>query len=98
MIGHAFVSSALFFSIGILYVRYHTRLLKYYGGLTQTMPIFSVLFFIFTLANMSFPGTSNFIGELLIFLSLFDIQTVVEPFILLIFTSITIALSAVYSI
>lgn len=98
MVGHAFVSSALFFSIGILYARYHTRLLKYYGGLTQTMPIFSVLFFIFTLANISFPGTSNFIGELLIFLSIPDIQTVIEPLTLLVLTSTTIVLSAVYSI
>ena len=55
--------------VGMLYDRYHTRLLKYYGGLTLTMPIFSSFFFIFILCNISFPGTSNFIGEFLILLA-----------------------------
>jgi NADH:ubiquinone oxidoreductase subunit 4 (subunit M) len=45
MIGHGIVSSALFFCIGILYDRYHTRLLKYYSGLVMVMPFFSIFFF-----------------------------------------------------
>jgi NADH:ubiquinone oxidoreductase subunit 4 (subunit M) len=72
MIGHGIVSSALFFLVGILYDRYHTRLLKYYSGLVIVMPIFTIYFFIFTLANMSFPGTSNFIGEFVILLGVFN--------------------------
>jgi NADH:ubiquinone oxidoreductase subunit 4 (subunit M) len=72
MIGHGIVSSALFFLVGILYDRYHTRLLKYYSGLVVVMPIFTIYFFIFTLANMSFPGTSNFIGEFVILLGVFN--------------------------
>ena len=60
MISHGLVSGALFFCIGILYDRYHTRILYYYGGLVQVMPIFSVIFLIFILSNMGFPGTSGF--------------------------------------
>jgi len=66
MIGHGIVSTGLFFCVGVLYDRYHTRLLHYYGGLAQVMPIYAVYLFFFTLANMGFPGTSNFIWELLI--------------------------------
>jgi proton-translocating NADH-quinone oxidoreductase chain M len=72
MISHGFVSSGLFFLVGFLYDRYKTRLLLYYGGLMPYMPKFSFYFILFTLANISFPGTSNFIGEFLILLSLFD--------------------------
>jgi NADH-quinone oxidoreductase subunit M len=66
MLGHGVVSSGLFLCIGILYDRYHTRNILYYGGLAQTMPIFSIFFLIFTLANIGLPGTVNFIGEFLV--------------------------------
>jgi NADH-quinone oxidoreductase subunit M len=72
MIGHGIVSAALFFCVGVLYDRYHTRSLKHYSGLVQVMPLFCTFFFLFTLANMSFPGTSNFVGELLIFAGIFE--------------------------
>jgi len=71
MIAHAFVSGGLFVCVGILYDRYGSRLIKYYGGLTVVMPIFSTFFLFFTLANISFPGTFNFIGEFLVLLGLF---------------------------
>ena len=58
-------------SVGILYDRYHTRLKKPYGGLNLFMPIFSVFFLILTLANISFPGSINFIGEFLVLLGIF---------------------------
>lgn len=65
-LGHGFVSPALFFCLGgILYDRYHTRQLRYYRGLTQYMPIFSLLFFLFILGNMSTPLTMNWVGELM---------------------------------
>ena len=67
MIGHGVVSSTLFLLVGVLYDRHHTRLVKYYGGLAQVMPVFSAFFLYFSLANMGLPGTSNFIGELLVF-------------------------------
>lgn len=66
LFGHAITSSALFFCIGILYDRYKTRLLFYYGSLATFMPIFSFFFFSFILSNFGFPGTINFVGEFLI--------------------------------
>jgi proton-translocating NADH-quinone oxidoreductase chain M len=70
MVSHGIVSSALFLLIGVLYDRYHTRSILYYGGLVTVMPLFAGFFFIFTISNFSFPGTSNFIGELLVFIGL----------------------------
>lgn len=70
MIGHGIVSAALFFVIGIVYDRYKTRLIKYYGGIIQFMPLFAVFCFFFILGNISFPGTCNFVGEVLIFFGL----------------------------
>jgi NADH-quinone oxidoreductase subunit M len=93
MIGHGIVSSALFFCVGVLYDRYHTRSLKQYSGLAQVMPLFCVFFFIFTLANMSFPGTSNFVGELLIFIGIFEKNSFV-----MMLSATGVVLSAVYSI
>ena len=74
MIAHGIVSSALFFMVGVLYDKYHTRLLDYYGGLVQVMPIFSIYLLIFCLANIGLPGTCNFIGELLVFFGILDIN------------------------
>jgi NADH:ubiquinone oxidoreductase subunit 4 (subunit M) len=93
MIAHGIVSTALFFCVGILYDRYHTRLFRYYGGLVLMMPLFASSFFAFTLANMSFPGTSNFLGELLIFVGIFANNPLV-----LMLASTGIVLAAVYSI
>lgn len=68
-LAHGFASSGLFFCIGgVLYDRAHTRLIYYFRGLTQIMPLFSLLFFILCLANMGTPLTINFVGE---FLSLY---------------------------
>ena len=66
MIAHGIIAAGFFISIGILYKRYHTRLITYFGGLTRVMPIFATILFILTLGNMNMPGTSNFVGELLI--------------------------------
>ena len=65
-ISHGFVAGGMFLLIGILYDRYHSRFLYYYGGLVHMMPIYSILFLIFTLANIALPGTSSFIGEFLL--------------------------------
>lgn len=72
MLSHGLVSSALFLCVGVLYDRHKTRLVRYYGGLVSTMPNFSTIFFFFTLANMSLPGTSSFIGEFLILVGAFQ--------------------------
>ena len=75
MLAHGVVSSALFLAIGFLYDRFHTRIIKYYSGLINSMPLFSVCFIIFTLGNLGLPGTSNFIGEILVLASCFIINS-----------------------
>jgi NADH-quinone oxidoreductase subunit M len=75
MLSHGIVSGALFLCIGILYERHHTRIIKYYSGLLTTMPIFSVFFTIFTMAHIGLPGTSSFIGEFLIILGCFVLNS-----------------------
>nr|YP_009047427.1 NADH dehydrogenase subunit 4 [Ulota hutchinsiae]YP_009047626.1 NADH dehydrogenase subunit 4 [Orthotrichum stellatum]YP_009115192.1 NADH dehydrogenase subunit 4 [Lewinskya speciosa]YP_009231584.1 NADH dehydrogenase subunit 4 [Orthotrichum macrocephalum]YP_009231624.1 NADH dehydrogenase subunit 4 [Orthotrichum diaphanum]YP_009307234.1 NADH dehydrogenase subunit 4 [Orthotrichum bicolor]YP_009307274.1 NADH dehydrogenase subunit 4 [Orthotrichum callistomum]YP_009307314.1 NADH dehydrogenase sub len=77
MLSHGMVSSALFLCVGVLYDRHKTRLVKYYGGLVSTMPMFSTIFLFFTLANMSLPGTSSFIGEFLILVGAFQRNSLV---------------------
>ena len=62
-LSHGLVSGALFLCIGVVYDRFHTRLIKYYSGLAHTMPVFVVLFLIFTMANIALPGTSSFVGS-----------------------------------
>jgi len=93
MVGHGLVSTALFLLVGIVYDRYHTRLLRYYGGLVITMPLFSSGFFFFTLGNFGFPGTSNFTGEILLLLGILENNIFVA-----FFSGFGIILSAVYSI
>lgn len=77
MLSHGLVSSALFLCVGVLYDRYHTRIIKYYGGLTQVMPLFAFIFLFFSFANISLPGTSSFIGEFLVLLGAFKANTLV---------------------
>lgn len=63
MLAHGFTSSGLFMTSSIIYYRYHSRILKYFKGLTIIMPIFSSITIILILANISFPLTFNFIAE-----------------------------------
>jgi proton-translocating NADH-quinone oxidoreductase chain M len=77
MLSHGLVSGALFLCVGTLYDRHKTRLVKYYGGCVHTMPVFSVLFLLFTLGNLSLPGTSSFIGEFLILVGAFQTNTLI---------------------
>lgn len=72
MITHGLISSGLFLLVGILYDRYHTRTILYYRGLVLIMPLFIFFFFIFTMANIAFPGTGSFISEFLTFLGAFQ--------------------------
>lgn len=75
MLSHGLVSSGLFLCIGALYDRYHSRLISYYSGLVQHMPLFSSIFLIYTLANIALPGTSSFVGEFLILIGVFSYNT-----------------------
>jgi len=93
MLSHGLVSSALFLCIGILYDRHHTRIIKYYSGLVQVMPLFTVFFMFFSFANIGFPGTSSFIGEFLVLIGSFQVSTV-----LTFFSATSMILGAAYSI
>jgi NADH-quinone oxidoreductase subunit M len=90
---HAITSSALFLGIGILYDRYKTRLIFYYGGLAVFMPIFTIIYFIFILSNFGFPGTFNFIGEFLLTYGAFSFS-----FIVVFLTAFSLIFSLVYSL
>lgn len=68
MISHGIVSGSLFGVVGMIYERYGTRVLKYYRGLTIMMPVLGTVFMILTLANIAIPGTSSYVGELLVFM------------------------------
>jgi proton-translocating NADH-quinone oxidoreductase chain M len=76
-LSHGFVASALFLIIGVVYDRYRTRLIQYYGGLASVMPIYIFIFLFFTLANIGFPGTSSFVGEFLIFTGSFKVNSTI---------------------
>lgn len=78
MLGHGIVSSALFLCVGVLYDRHHTRLVKYYSGVAHTMPIFTIIFMIFTMANIGFPGTCNFVGEFLCLVGVFQSNVLIS--------------------
>lgn len=77
MLSHGLVPSALFLCVGVLYDRHKTRLVRYYGGLVSTMPNLSTISFSSTLANMSSPGTSSFIGEFPILVGAFQRNSLV---------------------
>jgi NADH-quinone oxidoreductase subunit M len=68
IISHGFVSSGLFAGVGFIYERMHTRQIKDFGGLVNTMPIFASFFMLFCLANAGLPGTSGFVGEFMVIL------------------------------
>ncbi|MDI7774468.1 NADH-quinone oxidoreductase subunit M [Asticcacaulis sp. EMRT-3] len=64
MISHGIISGALFLCVGVVYDRWHTREIAFYGGLTKLMPHYAFVFLLFTMANVGLPGTSGFIGEI----------------------------------
>jgi NADH-quinone oxidoreductase subunit M len=66
MISHGFISAAMFFCVGVLYDRMHTRMISDYGGVVNTMPKFAALMMLFAMANSGLPGTSGFVGEFLV--------------------------------
>ena len=77
MIAHGLVSPALFLLVGCLYDRHKTRLVRYYGGCAQTMPLFALFLVFFTMANISLPGTASFVGEFLVLTGVFQSNTLI---------------------
>ncbi len=93
MLSHGVVSGALFFAVGTIYERYSVRSLKYFGGLTYFYPLFAIVFLTFSMANISFPLTSSFVGEFLIFMGLFQ-----QSFWSTFFAATSMVLGAVYTL
>ncbi|WP_051213738.1 NADH-quinone oxidoreductase subunit M [Maritalea myrionectae] len=75
MISHGIVSGALFLCVGVIYDRMHTRRIDAYGGLVERMPKYAFAFMVFTMANVGLPGTSGFVGEFLVLMGIFQVNT-----------------------
>jgi len=92
-VAHGISSSALFILIGIIYDRYKSRNLYYFRSLSTIMPMLSFCFFLFSLSNLGFPSTMNFVAEMTVFLGLFN----AIPSIAII-SLVGVLLSAAYSL
>ena len=75
MLSHGVVSAALFYCVGVIYERLHTRDIARYGGLASNMPRYAVFFLLFTMASVALPGTSGFVGEFLALSGIFQTST-----------------------
>ena len=72
MISHGFISGAMFSCVGVLYDRVHSRMIKDYGGVANTMPWFAAFMVLFAMANSGLPATSGFVGEFMVILASFQ--------------------------
>jgi NADH-quinone oxidoreductase subunit M len=72
MVSHGFISGAMFSCVGVLYDRMHTRMIRDYGGVANTMPWFGAFWIFFSMANSGLPGTSGFVGEFMVILASFQ--------------------------
>jgi len=93
MISHGFISGALFLTVGVLYDRVHSRMIKDYGGVANTMPWFALFAVFFLMANSGLPGTSGFVGEFMVILSAFQAN-----FWFAFLAALTLILGAAYSL
>ncbi len=75
MLSHGLVSGALFLIVGVIYDRLHTREIDRYGGLSDNMPGYALLFMLFTMASVGLPGTSGFVGEFLSLVGTYQAST-----------------------
>lgn len=66
MINHGLSTGALFFLIGMIYERRHTRLISAYGGIARVVPLFSAILVFVSLSSIGVPGTNGFVGEFLV--------------------------------
>ena len=91
MLSHGLISAALFLCVGVLYDRTHSRLISSYGGVVNILPKYSLVFAIFMLGAVGLPGTSGFVGEILVLLGAFQ-----KNFLVAIIASIGLVLGAAY--
>jgi NADH-quinone oxidoreductase subunit M len=93
MISHGIVSGALFLCVGIVYDRMHTREIAAYGGLVNRMPLYALVFLVFTMANVGLPGTSGFVGEFMALIGTFRVSIPTA-----VFATTGVILSAAYAL
>ncbi len=93
MISHGFVSGALFLCVGVLYDRLHSRMIRDYGGVANSMPWFAFFAVLFFMANSGLPGTSGFVGEFMVILASFKAN-----FWYAFLTGLNLVLGAAYSL
>ena len=91
MLSHGLISAALFLCVGVLYDRVHSRLISSYGGIVNVLPKYSLVFAVFMLGALGLPGTSGFVGEILILIGAFQ-----KSFLVAVLASIGIILGAAY--
>lgn len=72
MLSHGVVSAALFLIVGVVYDRTHSREIATYGGLVHRMPVYALVFMLFTLASVGLPSTGGFVGEFLVLVGAFQ--------------------------
>jgi len=93
MISHGFISGAMFSCVGVLYDRMHSRMIKDYGGVINTMPWFAGFFVLFAMANAGLPGTSGFVGEFMVIIAAFQAHPLIA-----FFAAFTLILGAAYTL
>ncbi|MDB3873151.1 NADH-quinone oxidoreductase subunit M [Pelagibacteraceae bacterium] len=93
MISHGIISSALFLCVGVIYDRMHTRQISEYGGVVNVMPKYAIMFMVFTLGSLGLPGTSGFVGEILVLIGSFK-----HNYWIAFFAASGVILSACYSL
>lgn len=93
MVSHGFISAAMFLCVGVLYDRVHSREIKSYGGVANTMPNFAAFAVLFAMANSGLPGTSGFVGEFMVILG-----TIQENFWYAFLASFTLIFGAAYTL
>ena len=93
MLSHGIVSGALFLCVGVVYDRLHTREIARYGGLVNRMPLYALVFLVFTMATIGLPGTSGFVGEFLTLVGAYQASTWVA-----FFAATGLVLGAAYSL
>jgi NADH-quinone oxidoreductase subunit M len=93
MVSHGIVSGALFLCVGIIYDRMHTREITAYGGLVNRMPLYALVFMVFTMANVGLPGTSGFVGEFMTLIGTFKVSIPTATF-----ATTGVILSAAYAL
>jgi NADH-quinone oxidoreductase subunit M len=93
MISHGFISAAMFLCVGVMYDRMHSRMIKDYGGVVNSMPYFAAFMMLFAMANAGLPGTSGFVGEFLVILSSYQ-----ASFWIAFTAALTLILGAAYTL